>query len=334
VYSDPVGVVKYNLPVGMKAVGFPMVNPVLFSGIVDGVTANSVSVAMNAGSPAVGTVLSTDVSYFVEFVATTGGPNALEGDRVEIDVAATKDAGNPADSVVLNFDPAFLSTGRNTLGNLPIDLVGYRLCIRAHVTISQVFGTGFSSPMQSGTSPTTGDQVYVFSNGGFVTYLFQQDRGGTYRKWVRFPEGTDADSAAIPSGTGLFVMRIGSTAVDLSQVGSARINDFVQPLQAGYTFIGEPVAVDQSFASRGMVQANGFVPGRSPADADNALVWTGAGYKTYYYLQPRSGSPYWVDFSDPSATDVSNDTSVFSAIGAVLIKKATSDPDYVVPNPL
>lgn len=326
--TEPVGFMRYSVSAGLQTIGFPLLDAPLASGRVASVDGNRLFVDCPVADVTAG--LQGNAAYYLEFTAGPVGTDAtLVGERLELDVDRMQQPGAAANALVVQPGSA-----RGTLPVLPAELAGYAFVIRAHFTLAGVFGTGNAGALSSGATTATGDQVHVLENGGFQTYLFHADAATGGKHWVKFPEGTAADTLPIAPGTGLFLRRMSDSATTIRHVGSVRTHAFVQPLAAGYTLASEPFPVESSFASRGMTEGNGFAAGAQADTADRVFVWTGAAYRALYYAASADAAPSWRS-ADTTTQSVANENdSAFSPFHAVLIQKLVMDSAYVVPAPL
>ncbi len=327
--TEPVGFMRYQASPGLQTIGFPLMNAAVFSGEVTSVGADHLEVASGSRMPAVGARLDAKAAYYLEFTAGFEGDATFVGERLELDVARTRDAANPSTSVRL-----LPGNARSTLHVLPTTLAGYRFVIRPHVTLASAFGTGGTCPLRAGRTTANGDQVNLLQNGSFQTYLFQADARTGAGHWVKFPEATPADNLPVAPGTGLFLRRVAGGTVTFTHLGAVRTHAFMQPLEAGYTLASEGFPVASSFATRAMTEANGFAAGANASAADRVYEWTGSTYRTLFFAAISGAKPDWRP-ADATAQDVNGEEeSPFSPFGAVLIDKLAADPAYVVPAPL
>jgi hypothetical protein len=319
--TDPVGFTKFSFPTGRKAVGVNLMNSQTISDTVASNTASSITLS---GTSNAGSLLSAGAAYYVEVVA--GSSSTYVGDRMDVDTAATITAAN--NTLVLS------ATGEgNTFGTLAADtLSGYRIVVRKHVTIGQVFGTKGNTPMQGGTSSSAADQILFYRNGAFETYYLLRNPTGTIEQWVKVGGGSaSCDNTVIYPGTGLIVNRVGASQADVTFVGGVRTNALAKPLTAGYNLVSNGFPVDQTPAARLMTAANGFTGSTSSGTADRVLLLQASGsFDTYYLLRNASGSiEQWTKVGGGS-TNYSSAT-LFGWAGAALIYKMNPDSSHVLP---
>lgn len=319
--TTPVGFTKFSFPTGRKAVGVNLLNPAL---VTAQVSANSTTALTLSGISNVGSLLATGTSYYVEIVGGTS--STYVGDRVDVDTTATIAASNG--TVVLT------STGEgNTIGALSADLlVGYRVVLRKHVTIGQVFGTKGNTPMQGAASSSAADQILFYRNGSFETYYLLRNGTGTVEQWVKVGGGsTNCDNTVIYPGTGVIVNRVGATTAEVTVIGDVRSNSLAKPLVAGYNLVANGFPVDESPASRLMTYANGFTGSTSSTSADRILTIQPSGsFETYYLLRNGTGTvEQWTKVGGGSTNH--NTTALFNWDGATLIYKMSADANHVLP---
>jgi hypothetical protein len=319
--TDPVGFTKFTIPKGRTALGVNLVNTSLITAAVTGNNSTSITLAgvTNAGS-----LLSTDDAYYIEVV---GGTDTIYiGDRVDVDVTATKAAANNT--------VALTTTGEgNTLGTIASNsLSGYRVALRKHVTIGQVFGTKGATPMQGGTTSTAADQIIFYKGNSMETYFLLRSPNGAVEQWVMVNGGSASkDKTIIYPGSGMFVNRVGNTTVEITFTGEVRTNSLARPLTAGYNLVANGFPVDQTPASRLMTYSNGFAGGTTSTAADRILtLQTNGSTDTYFLLRSPNGSvEQWTKVNGGSSSQ--NNVTLFKWDGAALIYKIKADPNHVIP---
>lgn len=281
VTTDPVGFVKISLEPGLQAVGLPMVNPAVAAGRVASSNASSVTMEAEVGTLPAG-------AYYLEVVSGSGDAPWV-GDRFEV----TGSAG-----AVVSIDAA---SSRNTVALSSVDLTGYSVVVRPHLTLSAVFPPAALSE---------GDQVQVFNpgTGGFDIVTIEDDIFGGGLSWTQ--------DLVLSPGLGFFYQNVGS-AGSITNLGEVRMNTFRQPLAAGLNLVSEGHPVDNSPSSRAMTGTNGFEAG------DQVQVFNPAtgGFNVVTLEDDIFGAGLvWTD-----------DSSVFQASGAVFIVKGSADSGYEAP---
>jgi hypothetical protein len=325
-YSPPAGGMQITFNQGSRYSGMSLVNPAVVQGAVATVSGNVITVA--GLEIDIGSKLNVGISYYVELV---GGPSrTYEGERFDVDVAATQARGGNALVIIPG-------AANNTSASIPLgtDLSGYTMVVRPHVTLGQLFGTKENQKMEGSTVLSSADQVQVYNvhSQSFETYYFLRNQPGTFAQWVKVGGGsTSRDDLVIPPGTGFVVVRNNATPVTLTWSGHVRANHFAQPLTKGNNLIAQPFPVDASPASRHMTFAGGMAGSTVLASADKIQFPVDGVMKTYYLLRNASGTvEQWALVGGGSASR--SQESLFSANGAVFLNKISADPDYIVPSP-
>lgn len=317
--TDPVGFTKFSIPTGRKAVGVNLLNPVLVSGVVSSNTDTTITLS---GVASVGSLLASGSLYYVEVVG--GGSSTYVGDRVDVNTDATIAA--QSGTVVLS------TVGEgNTFGSLSADLLkGYRVVLRKHVTIGQVFGTKGNTPMRGGAIAASADQILFYRGGAFETYFLLRNSSGSTEQWVMVNGGsTNRDNTPIYPGTGVIVNRTGATPVEITFTGDVRTNAVSRPLMAGYNLVANGFPVDETPATRLMTYANGFSGGAIAGAADRVLTLQSSGlFETYFLLRNSSGSvERWMMVGGGDSTNA----ALFTWDGAAFIYKVNPDMNHVLP---
>ncbi|MCC6414444.1 MAG: hypothetical protein IT582_00830 [Opitutaceae bacterium] len=320
-YSPPVGGTRVAFAQGMRFTGMPFVNAPSHRGVVASNTTHVIT--LGNGSSNLASVLTSGTAYYVEIV---GGPAVTYvGERFEVDVAATVASANATLTIASG-------SSTNTLSTLP-DLTAYRLVIRPHVTIGQMFGTKARELMQGSTNLSTADQIVILDpqTQSFLTYYFLRNPTGTVAQWTLVGGGsTNRDNTPIPPGTGMIVHRKAATAVTLAWSGHIRRNAFAQPLTAGLNLIAEPFPVDSSPLERALTYSNGVAGSANLSQSDQVAVFNGIGYDTYYLLRNPTGTiEQWTLVGGGSTNH--NTQKFFKSTGAVFIRKMIADADYFIP---
>lgn len=311
--TAPVGYVRHEIPSGFQTVGITLLHEAT---AVTTITAADAAGTLTLNTSAnIGALLEASRPYYVEI---SSGP--FEGDRLEVDVAATIATGG--NRVAIKSGDA-----TNTLSAPGLNLAGYPITLRRHVTIADVFGDNNHPIMQSGDAATA-DEVYLYDAAAerFVAFYFYSTANGAY--W-RAEDGSNANNQAIRPGEGVLVNRRSPTTTEAIVMGEVRTHDFVQPLKAGLNFVAEGAPVDQTPRERLMDQANGFHAGSDATDADMIYVFCQGAWHQYF-LASAAGGAHWCNPAKPQA-DFSN-TALFTGTAATLIFRGTDFPDYVVPS--
>lgn len=323
VYSEVQGAYMVQIDAGYQTLGVCLTNPTAWMGTVASQGTNSLT--FGASGVDVRTVFDSTKPYYAEIdLGSTGQSDPEVGHRVEIDVAATI-AGSNSNQIFLD-----LTSEHSTLSTLPT-LTDYRVRIRQHVLLGEAFlRTSLHPAFDFGLA----DQVQFYENGSFKAYYYiGYPHPSPQQYWMKFNFEV-VDDKVIPPGTGILFKGSSqvTTARDLSIWGEVRESPFVQPLNAGITFVSEAHFVDSSF-----VQRDAF-PDAFDYSFDIGLA---AQVQTYdpassswlaYFLAGASGTPkIWLRTND-FLTNY-NDVQIFLYDRSVIIDKDVAAPDYLIPAP-
>jgi hypothetical protein len=305
VSTAPVGAVTKTINVGLNAVGITLLNP---DRVVASASANTASIITLTGVTNVGSLLTAGLPYYVEAIS-----GALEGERFDVDTAATITAANG--TVRIN-----TSSANNTFTLAADNAIGSQFALRQHVTVSQI-QSFFTTALTSSTNVNNADQIRVFnpSSGSFVIYQYR-----AANTWVQ--GATNVNNAAIPPGVGIFFRKVGSAAT-LVMTGGVRVNDFSMPMAAGLSFRAPGYPVSYSPTKLGAFTANGWTFNNSANSADQIRIYNGGtgAFVTYFYRTSTS----WVQ----GATNVTT-TDVIPFDSAYVLSRRTADTNYILNSPI
>jgi hypothetical protein len=311
VTTDPVGFQSTVVPVGTSALGNPLVNADTVRAAVASNTASSLTLG---GISNVGSLLTAGEPYYVEVVA-----GALEGERFDVDTAATIAAG---DSTVV-----ILTVSANNTSNLSNEaLANAQVAVRKHITLEQLQGS-FLPALVGNNSSGSADQISLLdpSSGNIVSYFLRGD-GVT---WRLVGTTTSANKVVIPSGVGFLVTKRGSSTT-FTSVGSVRNNDFAFPMPQGATLRAPGFPIAYSPASLGGTAANGWTGNNSSGSADQLQVFDPAtgGFNTYFL---RGDGVTW---RLAGTTIAVTSDQLFADNKSFIVLKRQADPNYVLINPI
>jgi hypothetical protein len=310
--TDPVGFQTTSVPLGLSALGNPLVNATT---VQAGVAANTASIVTLSDVANVGALLTIGEPYYLEVVS-----GSLQGERFDLDTAATQTAANS--TAVLN-----TSSPNNTLASLSGgQLDGSTVAIRKHVTIAQL-QTAFSPALIGNNNPSSADQIQLFNaqTGGFSTYYLR----GNGTEWRVVGGSVNANSTIVPPGVGFLVRKISATTA-FTSVGSVRMNDFAFPMPQGSSFRAPGFPVSYSPSSLGGTASNGWTGNNNPSLADQLQVFNpGTGGFTSYYLRGDGTSWRVVGGSVNVASD-----QLFASDAPFLVLKRQADLNYILLNPV
>jgi hypothetical protein len=334
VATDPVGFTTIGLSPGYNSVSVSLVKaPVLIAKVNASAGVSGNTITLTAGAPTnVGSILEPSKKYYFEVIKEGANQMGYEGERFEINVSSTIAAAN-------NTLVAAFPSETNTMSELP-NLSDYQITIREHITMFDIFGGLGNNFMRGSSSAGTSDQVMFYNNAtnAFETYWLRSNAGNTVVQWRSLDvptDQTDYSSKTIPPGAGVFVYRQPSAGnLSFRVTGAVRITPFRQPLPAGYSLQSHPAPLDHSIAYRQMSRENGFAGSSSPSDADQLQIWDGSQFQVYYFRSNVSGSvQQWrnVDAGDP--VDYKSVEGLINGDQAVLFRKLTADPNYIIKFP-
>ncbi len=300
--------------------GLSFVRPAVFTGTVDSVIGDTLSVANSAGSTDLQTLLTSGLSYYVEVIS-----GDEEGQRWEVDETTLSGSSIPllpADS---------LSTKSVT----PVDLAGDMIALRPHWRMVDLFPIGDFHPT---TSSALADQVLVWNpaTSGYIIMVLTTDGFGvSHWRISGAPGSPQQDDRIIGPADGLFARpRVGSVAATIS--GEVRTWKFACPLRQGLNFIANPYPVVQSFADRMMSVAGGFTAASSSTLADKVNFWNGdtSTSTSYgvYFLSNASGIEQWKLAGPPDGLNHAND-KLFEPGTGLFINSMAGNPTWVMPAP-
>lgn len=308
-----VGFQSVSIPVGLSAVGFPLLNADILKTSVSSLSGNSLTLS---GESNVGAKLASGEPYYIEVY---GG--SLKGDRFEIDTFATISAANG--SVVLNS-----SSSANTLdvGSIGSQLNGVTVALRKHITIEQIQSMS-SAALVGNNSATVADQIQLFDggSGNYSSYFLRGD-GIT---WRLVGTTVSANKTPIPPGTGIFILKR-SNPVTITATGEVRQNDFSAPYSVGLQLVAPPYPIETSPSGIGATSANGWTGNNSATAADQILVFnSGSGSYESYFL--RGDGTTWRQVGTVTVVTSNN---IASSAQAFFISRKTADNNNYLVNPI
>lgn len=182
-----------------------------------------------------------------------------------------------------------ITTGSDLTGVLAS---GDTFAIKAHTTLSDIFGSANSAGLESGGDAASSDLIYVMSTDGtaqYTTYYYQTDElgflGGTGWR-VNGDSSTDMSSVRIAPDDGVFVRRTESG--DLSVTVSGHVKDAAhnRVLPAGYSLVAYPFPLNVALSDSGIyTETNGYVTAGDSATSDLVYLIGSTGSFTTYYRQ-------------------------------------------------
>ena len=266
---------------GQSTFSQPLVRADLYTGVVEALGANTLSIALPDSSEDISSHFSGR-QYYVHIL--TG---AHAGQRLEIDETQCSRNG-------LRVLPA---NALSTLTTLPSTLVGARIAVRAHHTLNQLMP---ANRFTATSSPSTADRILFFANNAFTSHWLTTGSTGS-KQWALDTDATLADMGGriVAPGEAMLV-HVRNAAVTRVITGTYRSAPLVVKVSAASQFIGTGAITAQSPSSLHYTSGDGFTAGATPAEADRFRLWQGdatvgaTGY-TNYFLH---SSGHWVLESD------------------------------------
>lgn len=246
--SDPVGILSYDVPLGLSGLSLPLIPQEIIAAPVVANAGSVLTLAAAAGN--VGAQLHSGAAYYVEILS---GPSA--GERFEVDTAATITTANATVALVLG--GASHSTAQ------PVDhaLVGARAAVRAGVTL-ETLAAQFSPALTGSDDPALADGVRLYGAEGFTSYYLRADG----ESWATLNNPADQRTLVVPPEVSL-VLDLKSAPRQLVQLGGVRTNVFRVNLRAGYQAFATGFPVDLTPAQVAAVV---------DANQSAAIRWTGS----------------------------------------------------------
>ena len=291
-----------TLEVGQQTFSMPLLTDEVFSGSVLGATGTTLTLA--TGTDNLRSRFTAGTAYYIEI--TSG---SLAGHRLEINETAST-----ANTVVLD-----ISSELSTLNTGAEALVGARVSIRPHWTLSSVFTPALFNGSDSGE---TADRLLLFEGGAFVPVWLN---GST---WTRDSEGVN--SQILSPGQGLLIQPR-TQALTLPVTGQVRTTAFVMPLKADNQLIGTGYPIAQSPLERGLTSP-AFTASTEPTTSDRLRLWAGdttPGATVYvsHYLKQTATGPEWTPESGDAPTR-QNEAPLFQPFRATFLKTSQAHPSH------
>lgn len=312
---NPVGAMVRELPAGMSGLAFPLIEEEAFGGRI---IANSGAGIVLGETPA----LEAGGRYYVEIL-----DGALEGERLDVNVAATVAAGNG--TVVLDLSEASLSTIR-VLGE---DVLKDACCaVRRHVTLGRI-GEMISPGLVGNNNAARADGIHVFGKSGFIFYYLRGDG----KTWRRASSPEDMSGMMIPPGSSVLV-ELRSGAKQWTHLGEVRSNAFRRKLEGDLQAFSTGFPVDMSPVEIGGFSGSGAVGGAADWEgsdnydlADKVLVFDAAsGDYASWYLS--GDGEKWL--KKGGGGEGQSLVPFLKAGELMLLQRGNADEGYVIPSPV
>ncbi len=312
VIGQPVGWQQLALRPGVQSCGINLCHAPLFSGAV-AASSDTAVVFANQASLAAGTDMTRQ--YYLELLS---GPQA--GHRLDVQSISSTACEIAADSA------------NNTIAPAAVDWAAATVCLRPHVTLSDVFDP---ARFQASTDAASADQVLFHNGTGYDTCWLFDD--GTQRRWLLNGDTTFADmgGAIVPPGTGLMLQIAAAAPQPILFTGSVRTTAFarVLPASGGYSLLANPWPVGATPASAGMT-GSAFIASSQAVTADQiqllaADINPAATDYTGFWLSEATG---WLS-TTAGATASQNNVPLLSAGRATFLKTQpqANRPVWIIP---
>jgi len=281
-----------------KGIGIPLLNPAVITGSVSSKSGYVVAIS---GASALGDSLQAAPSaYYLEVTSPANSPNI--GDRLEVDVAATKTANNG--TVVLATSP------RNTANATSASLAsGTGVVVRKHVTLDQFRASLGGNLRGDDNSLASADVVYMHNGVGFMPFWL----GSDLQSWYSNDDPDDHRYDVVAPGQGVLFFKRGA-ATTFTSTGAVRANDFKQALPAGYQMGAPGYPVSYTPVQLGGALNNGWVAN------DKIYTHNGIGFTAYTLINDGSSEGAWDDGENPDPANntviVNGDTSFLTYLSS------------------
>ena len=275
---------------GARVAGLPLVNGRLIGGRV--IRNDATSVTLSTLDTPLAELLGKERAY----LEVVDGP--FEGERWE--VAGVQPWG---DRISLAVNHA----ANTRKGALP-ELAGQKVVVRPHFTLGQVFGRASEKVLLGSASPEEADRLWFLESGRLAPYHFAASENGErtlgWSRWADLSRFWD-DRPIFP-GEGFFAERRGRQGVSLFLHGEVRLNRMAMPLRAGVNFVAPGFPEPQSFAGLRLTPLQGLAANRLPQMADQAFLWNGAGFDSYFLFGDFGRGSRWIRSDDDKSVDCSS----------------------------
>ncbi len=280
----------FALHPGVRISGLPLVHRRLLGGRVR--TNDATSLALTRVDAPLAEILGNKRAY----LEVVEGP--FEGERWE--VASIQPLGDRL-SLAVNH------AANTRLGPLP-DLAGRKVVVRPHFTLGQVFGRAGEQVLIGAASSKEADRVWFLESGRLSPYHFAASEDGTrtlgWSRWTDLSRFWD-DRPIFP-GEGFFTERVGENGVALFLVGEVRSNRMAMPLRKGSNFVALGHPSRQSFSGLGLTPLSGLTSGSRPDRTDQAFLWNGGGFDSYFLFGDIGSGSRWSLIGDKELIDRAN----------------------------
>lgn len=176
-------------------------------------------------------------------------------------------------------------------------------------TLGSLFGSA-TVPFLTGSSPANADTVYAWNGDSWHSYFHNgsswQDDSTAF--------GGDVNDAVVFPDEGLFVLRRGTTSIELTLGGNVPTKAQVSTIPGeGLSFVSNRYPIGTVLSNLGFENLTNWVSGSSPSNADTVYIWnsTSNAWKSYWY----DGSDWKSDANafggDSNNVTISPDSAMF-----------------------
>lgn len=305
--SPPLGALSDSLSVGLTGMSFPLLEAEVLQGVLSG---NSGAVfTFSTPGTNVGSLLSAGQPYYLEIL---NGP--FEGERFDVATAATVFSGNATVTVGVGAS-TFSTRGLPPAGSL----AQARCAIRPHLTLGRL-GSLFTPALSGNNNFNLADGIRIHGTQGFVFYHLRSDG----ESWRTPGNSSDQRNRVIPPDASFLVeLRSGGRNIRVS--GQVRTTVFRKTLLAGIQSFatGYPIAMTPA-------QLGAWVDTLAPAGAR----WQGSDNPqqadTFSIFNRATGTYVTYHLRADGLTWQGDGTLHIDPQDLVLVRRANSDPDYLI----
>jgi hypothetical protein len=286
--SAVAGFLRRSFHLGQQTFSHALLNRPVYSGRAHLTSPNTLNLELANGQD-IASALEAQSDYYVEVI--TG---AAVGHRFEVDASASQGS-----TLALRLDAE-----ASTTSQLPADLHGARIHLRAHHSLSSLL------PAASLTSAATASQAdrALFFDRSTNQFQVTWAQAGSPASWS---SDTGTANRRIVAPGEAFLLHLRQQSLNTVWTGWVRENDFRLKLQAGSQLIGPGYPVAHSPTTFGFASP-AFTASSAPSEADRFRLWLGdsqpnsTGYRFHFLLSAETPdqAPRWVDQTDGTLQDV------------------------------
>jgi len=309
-YSDIVGYQTKSIPAGLNSLGLPLLNSDIAKTTAG--TLSSASLPLT-GETNFGSKLAATEPYYLEVYS-----GDLKGDRFDVDVTATKTAGNG--NVVLSTNSVNNTIALSSVGTA---LNGATVAVRQHITIEQ-FASMASTPLVKTDSLASSDAIGLVEGGALIYYNYRSDGS-----WRRVGDSSNYAKKPVPPGVGILLKKASGSSTSITQSGLVRDNDFARPYVSGLQLHAAAFPLDATPSNLGVTPGSGATDwtGGTTATGDSFSVVDGGALVRYVLRTDGS-------VVRPGSSTNFLGTSLFDSSSARLIKRSKGNSDAVEVDPI